>query len=92
MDCPYICGPVDSEFSFLQVSDHLLECMKCGNIVHPACLAPPLAEKVDCDWYCYQCGENTSDYQLEQRRYQAEVLHRYALQKAPLSCFLETFH
>ena len=68
----------------IQVLEQLLECTRCGNVVHPACLAPPLAEKPDGDWFCYGCGEKTTDYQRERRRYIAEVWHRYGLQAGPL--------
>lgn len=68
----------------IQVLEHLLECTRCGNVVHPACLVPPLAEKPDGDWFCYGCGEKTTDYQRERRRYITEVWHRYGLQAGPL--------
>lgn len=67
-------------FASLQVSGLLLECFKCGNIVHQACLASPQAQKPDGDWYCYQCAEYTSDYQVDHCRYLAEVSCRYFLE------------
>lgn len=62
--------------SGLQVAHHFLECTRCGTVVHPACLTPPLGENADCDWYCVGCGEKTSDYQVERRRYFSVVSRR----------------
>lgn len=72
------------------VAHHFLECTRCGTVVHPACLTPPLGENADCDWYCVGCGEKTSDYQVERRRYFSVVSRRHEVAKARKSKILDT--
>lgn len=66
-----------------QASQQFLECARCGTVVHPACLSPPLAENADCEWHCIGCGEKTSDYQGERRRYLSVVSARLFLLPLP---------
>jgi hypothetical protein len=60
-------------------SEVLLECSHCGSRQHSACLIPPMFEKPVGDWLCSECGEKTSDYQVERRHYIAEMGRRYGL-------------
>ncbi|CAI9087968.1 OLC1v1022187C2 [Oldenlandia corymbosa var. corymbosa] len=53
----------------------LLQCSCCGQLVHPACVVPPVEEAVPNDWSCYTCKEKTEEY-LQARRLYLEELHK----------------
>jgi transcription elongation factor Elf1 len=71
-------------------SEALLECSHCGSRQHSACLIPPMLEKPVGDWLCSECGEKTSDYQVERRHYIAEMGRRFEAAKQRKTMMLDT--
>ncbi|CAK9271564.1 unnamed protein product [Sphagnum jensenii] len=71
-------------------SEVLLECSHCGSRQHSACLIPPMFEKPVGDWLCSECGEKTSDYQVERRHYIAEMGRRFEAAKQRKTMMLDT--
>ncbi|KAL2473580.1 RING/FYVE/PHD zinc finger superfamily protein [Forsythia ovata] len=73
----------DDEFQICNICNSeeerkkLLQCSCCGQLVHPACLVPPVVEVVPEDWSCHSCKEKTEEYLQARRAYVAELLKRY---------------
>ncbi|CAA3021065.1 strawberry notch isoform X1 [Olea europaea subsp. europaea] len=55
----------------------LLQCSCCSQLVHPACLVPPVEEAISGDWSCHLCKEKTEEYLRASRAYFEELLKRY---------------
>ncbi|KAK3042673.1 hypothetical protein RJ639_000925 [Escallonia herrerae] len=55
----------------------LLQCSCCAQLLHPACLVPPVMDAVSADWSCYSCKEKTDEYLQARHAYVAELLKRY---------------
>jgi hypothetical protein len=55
----------------------LLKCSCCGQLLHPACLVPPVIDAVSADWSCHSCKEKTEEYLKARQAYVAELLKRY---------------
>ncbi|XP_042963353.1 protein FORGETTER 1 [Carya illinoinensis] len=58
-------------------SKTLLQCSCCGQLVHPACLVPPVIDLVTGDWSCHSCKEKTDEYLQARHAYIADLLKRY---------------
>ncbi|XP_027062492.2 protein FORGETTER 1 isoform X1 [Coffea arabica] len=73
----------DDEFQICDICNSeeerkkLLQCSCCGQLVHPACLVPPVMETVSSDWSCHSCKEKTEEYLQARHAYLAELLKRY---------------
>ncbi|CAK9179677.1 unnamed protein product [Ilex paraguariensis] len=68
-----ICDMCNSE----EERKKLLQCSCCGQLVHPACLVPPVIDAVSGDWSCHSCKEKTDEYLQARHAYIAELLKRY---------------
>ncbi|KAK2972068.1 hypothetical protein RJ640_005088, partial [Escallonia rubra] len=55
----------------------LLQCSCCAQLLHPACLVPPVMDAVSADWSCHSCKEKTDEYLQARHAYVAELLKRY---------------
>ncbi|KAK6124556.1 hypothetical protein DH2020_041704 [Rehmannia glutinosa] len=55
----------------------LLQCSCCSQLVHPACLVPPVVEEISGDWSCHACKEKTEEYLRARQAYYEELLKRY---------------
>ncbi|KAK6149572.1 hypothetical protein DH2020_017097 [Rehmannia glutinosa] len=55
----------------------LLQCSCCSQLVHPACLVPPVVEEISGDWSCHSCKEKTEEYLRARQAYYEELLKRY---------------
>ncbi|KAL1537165.1 udp-glycosyltransferase [Salvia divinorum] len=55
----------------------LLQCSCCSQLVHPACLVPPVVEVISEDWSCYSCKEKTEEFLRARQVYYEELLKRY---------------
>ncbi|KAH7536674.1 hypothetical protein FEM48_Zijuj03G0009500 [Ziziphus jujuba var. spinosa] len=73
----------DDEFQICDICNSeeerkkLLQCSCCGQLVHPACLVPPLEDLVSGDWSCHSCKEQTEEFLQKKQAYIAELLKRY---------------
>ncbi|KAA8523387.1 hypothetical protein F0562_009809 [Nyssa sinensis] len=73
----------DDEFQICEICSSeeerkkLLQCSCCGQLVHPACLVPPMIDAVSGDWSCHSCKEKTDEYLQARHAYVAELLKRY---------------
>ncbi|CAA3028611.1 strawberry notch isoform X1 [Olea europaea subsp. europaea] len=73
----------DDEFQICNICNSeeerkkLLQCSCCGQLIHPACLVPPVVEAVSEDWSCHSCKEKTEEYLQERRAYVKELFKRY---------------
>ncbi|KAI8553226.1 hypothetical protein RHMOL_Rhmol06G0327600 [Rhododendron molle] len=73
----------DDEFQICEICNSeeerkkLLKCSCCGQLVHPACLVPPVVDAVAVDWSCHSCKEKTDEYLHAKQAYVAELLKRY---------------
>lgn len=68
-----ICGICNSE----EERKKLLQCSCCRQLVHSACLVPPVDGPVADDWTCHSCKEKTEEYLLAKQAYAADLLKRY---------------
>ncbi|KAL1559922.1 udp-glycosyltransferase [Salvia divinorum] len=79
----------DDEFEICNICNlegerkKLLQCSCCSQLVHPACLVPPIVEVISWDWSCYSCKEKTEESFRARQAYYEELLKRYegALQR-----------
>ncbi|XP_050215928.1 protein FORGETTER 1 isoform X2 [Mercurialis annua] len=55
----------------------LIRCSCCEQLVHPACLVPPITDLVSEDWSCDSCKIKTDEYLQKKLLYDAELLKRY---------------
>ncbi|KAL9146939.1 hypothetical protein ABFS82_13G142200 [Erythranthe guttata] len=55
----------------------LLQCSCCSQLVHPACVVPPVVEVIIGDWSCHSCNEKTEEYLRARKTYYEELLKRY---------------
>ncbi|KAJ8762665.1 hypothetical protein K2173_010686 [Erythroxylum novogranatense] len=73
----------DDEFQICEICNSeeerkkLLQCSCCGQLVHPACLVPPISEAVLEDWACHSCKEKTDEYLQARHAYLTELLKRF---------------
>ncbi|XP_043807578.1 protein FORGETTER 1 isoform X2 [Manihot esculenta] len=73
----------DDEFQICEICNteeerkKLLRCSCCGQLVHPACLVPPITDIVSEEWSCYSCKEKTDEFFQARQVYIAELLKRY---------------
>ncbi|KAI3945077.1 hypothetical protein MKW98_009881 [Papaver atlanticum] len=74
----------DDEFQICDICNceeerkKLLRCSCCGQLVHPACLVPPIiGVVVPEDWSCHSCKQKTDEYLLARDVYLAEMRKRY---------------
>ncbi|OVA03143.1 zinc finger protein [Macleaya cordata] len=74
----------DEEFQICEICSSeeerkkLLRCSCCGQLVHPACLSPPLMDVVvPEDWSCHSCKIKTDEYLQARDAYIAEMLKRF---------------
>lgn len=65
----------------LQESKTLLQCSCCGQLVHPACLVPPVIDLVTGDWSCHSCKEKTEEYLQARHAYIADLLKRFSISR-----------
>ncbi|XP_022892312.1 protein FORGETTER 1-like [Olea europaea var. sylvestris] len=85
----------DDEFQICNICNSeeerkkLLQCSCCGQLIHPACLVPPVVEAVPEDWSCHSCKEKTEEYLQERRAYVKELFKRYEAAVERQSRFLE---
>ncbi|CAA3028935.1 strawberry notch isoform X1 [Olea europaea subsp. europaea] len=85
----------DDEFQICNICNSeeerkkLLQCSCCGQLVHPACLVPPVVEAAPEDWSCHLCKEKTEEYLQERRAYVAELFKRYEVAVERQSNILE---
>ncbi|KAL2475855.1 RING/FYVE/PHD zinc finger superfamily protein [Abeliophyllum distichum] len=70
----------------------LLQCSCCSQLVHPACLVPPIEEVISGDWSCHPCKEKTEEYLRARRAYFEELLKRYEGAVERKSKILEIIH
>lgn len=83
VDSEYDSNESDDEFQICEVCNgeeerkKLLQCSCCSQLVHPACLVPPVIDLVPEDWSCHSCKEKTEEYLQARRAYMAELLKRY---------------
>ncbi|XP_074372399.1 protein FORGETTER 1-like isoform X2 [Apium graveolens] len=73
----------DDEFQICQICKSeterkkLLQCSCCKQLMHPACLVPPLNGSLFADWSCLSCIEKTEESLQQRRGYLAQKLERY---------------
>ncbi|KAB1212844.1 hypothetical protein CJ030_MR5G010144 [Morella rubra] len=73
----------DDEFQICEICSgeeerkKLLQCSCCEQLVHPACVVPPVIDSVTGDWSCHSCKEKTEDYLQARHAYLANLLKRY---------------
>lgn len=73
----------DDEFQICNICNSegerkkLLQCSCCSQLVHPACLVPPVVEEISADWSCHSCKEKTEEYLRARQAYYEELLKRY---------------
>ncbi|VVA22165.1 PREDICTED: strawberry notch [Prunus dulcis] len=73
----------DDEFQICEICSSeeerkkLLQCSCCGQLVHAACLIPPVTDVVSGDWSCHSCKERTEDFLKKKQEYIAELTKRY---------------
>lgn len=73
----------DDEFQICDICNSeaerkkLLHCSCCKQLIHPACLVPPVVDAVSADWSCPSCKEKTEEYLQARRVYVAKLLERY---------------
>ncbi|KAJ7949025.1 protein strawberry notch-like [Quillaja saponaria] len=73
----------DDEFHICEICNteeerkKLLHCNCCGQLVHPACLVPPMSDLVLEDWSCHSCKEKTDEYLQARHAYLTELQKRY---------------
>ncbi|KAI3997045.1 hypothetical protein MKX01_021321 [Papaver californicum] len=74
----------DDEFQICDICNgeeerkKLLCCSCSGQLVHPACLVPPMiGVVVPEDWTCHSCKQKTDEYLLAREVYLAEMRKRY---------------
>ncbi|XP_059661911.1 protein FORGETTER 1 isoform X2 [Cornus florida] len=73
----------DDEFQICEICNSeeerkkLLQCSCCRQLVHAACLVPPVVDAVSGDWSCHSCKEKTDEYLQARHAYLAELLKRY---------------
>ncbi|CAA0815471.1 RING/FYVE/PHD zinc finger superfamily protein [Striga hermonthica] len=73
----------DDEFQICNVCNgeeekkKLLQCSCCSQLVHPACVVPPVEEVISGDWSCPSCKEKTEEYLRARQAYYEELLKRY---------------
>ncbi|XP_030471562.2 protein FORGETTER 1 isoform X2 [Syzygium oleosum] len=68
-----ICGICNGE----EGRKKLLQCSCCGQLVHPACLVPPMEDLVSEEWSCHSCKQKTEEYLQARHVYIQELLKRY---------------
>ncbi|KAI3414926.1 PHD-type domain-containing protein [Psidium guajava] len=68
-----ICGICNGE----EGRKKLLQCSCCGQLVHPACLVPPMEDIVSEEWSCHSCKQKTEEYLQARHVYIQELLKRY---------------
>ncbi|VFQ58762.1 unnamed protein product [Cuscuta campestris] len=74
----------DDEFQICDICNleeerkKLLQCSCCGQLVHTACVLPPVIGTVSGDWSCPSCKEKTDEYIQARQAYVAELTKRYA--------------
>ncbi|XP_017244073.1 protein FORGETTER 1 [Daucus carota subsp. sativus] len=59
-------------------SDKLLQCSRCKQVMHPACLVPPVTGSVSADWSCLLCEGKAEEYLRQKRKSIAQQLERYS--------------
>ncbi|XP_031115069.1 protein FORGETTER 1 isoform X1 [Ipomoea triloba] len=73
----------DDEFQICDICNleeerkKLLQCSCCGQLVHTACVVPPVIGAVSGDWSCPSCKEKTDEYIQARHAYVAELSKRY---------------
>ncbi|KAL8461796.1 hypothetical protein ACS0TY_033048 [Phlomoides rotata] len=73
----------DDEFQICNICNSegerkkLLLCSCCSQLIHPACVVPPVVEEVSGDWSCHSCKEKTEEYLRTRQAYYEELLKRY---------------
>ncbi|CAN0901876.1 Protein FORGETTER 1 [Linum grandiflorum] len=73
----------DDEFQICEIcngeseSKRLIRCSCCGQLVHPSCIVPPIADIPSEDWSCQSCTEKTEEFLKARRVYLAELTKRY---------------
>ncbi|KAI3456640.1 hypothetical protein Pfo_013303 [Paulownia fortunei] len=73
----------DDEFQICNICNSeeerkkLLQCSCCSQLIHPACLVPPVVEVISGDWSCHSCKEKTEEYLRARQAYYEELLKRY---------------
>ncbi|XP_024977453.1 protein FORGETTER 1 isoform X5 [Cynara cardunculus var. scolymus] len=73
----------DDEFQICNICNSeaerkkLLQCSCCGQLVHPACVVPPVTDAISANWSCHSCTEKTEEYLQARHIYVAELLRRY---------------
>nr|GEX46630.1 protein FORGETTER 1 isoform X2 [Tanacetum cinerariifolium] len=73
----------DDEFQICNICNSeterkkLLQCSCCRQLVHPACIVPPVTDEISSSWSCHSCKEKTEEYLQARRIYLAELLRRY---------------
>ncbi|KAJ9551193.1 hypothetical protein OSB04_015238 [Centaurea solstitialis] len=73
----------DDEFQICNICNSeaerkkLLQCSCCGQLVHPACVVPPITDAIPASWSCHSCTEKTEEYLQARHIYVAELLRRY---------------
>lgn len=73
----------DDEFQICNICNSegerkkLLQCSCCGQLVHPACVDPPVTDTISSPWSCHSCKEKTEEYLQARHLYVAELLRRY---------------
>uniref|UniRef100_A0A164XUU3 PHD-type domain-containing protein n=1 Tax=Daucus carota subsp. sativus TaxID=79200 RepID=A0A164XUU3_DAUCS len=77
------CVESDDEFQICDICNSeterkkLLQCSCCKQLMHPACLVPPVVGAVPADWSCHSCKEKTEEYLQNRRVYLAQLLEWY---------------
>ncbi|XP_010670017.2 protein FORGETTER 1 [Beta vulgaris subsp. vulgaris] len=75
----------DDEFQICDICNgeedrkKLLKCACCGQLLHPSCLEPPVADVADVSegWTCNSCQQKTEEYLQARRVYIEELTKRY---------------
>ncbi|GAB4836724.1 udp-glycosyltransferase [Ancistrocladus abbreviatus] len=73
----------DDEFQICDICNgegerkKLLRCACCGQLVHPACLEPPVDDIVPVEWTCSLCKQKTDEYLQARQVYIEELTKRY---------------
>ncbi|KAM2496241.1 hypothetical protein COP2_037067 [Malus domestica] len=73
----------DDEFQICEICQSeeerkkLLHCSCCGQLVHAACLIPPVTDEVSVDWSCHSCKEKTEEFLKRRQEYIAVLTKMY---------------